>query len=289
MLNEDSDASEPEEEAQENIATLPTSVDEPPVQSVTNGDSSSDDDDDSSSDVIQPQLHTSTNGVTWDPLHIARVKPATAANVFRVKPGVHPAIRRRASISPYECWKLFIDNNMLRAIQTHTNREARKIDPNFSLTMKQLEAFIALQYTRGIYGKHHSVHFLWKKTYGPSIFRDTMAIDCFLEIKKFIRFDNKDRRRQRLIEDKFVHIREQLESFVTNCLFNYTPDWSLTIDEQLFPMKNRCPFIVYMPNKPDKFGMKFWILTEVDSKYVYNILPYVGALEREQRDGRPLA
>ena len=187
MLNEDSDASEPEEEAQEDIATVPTSVDAP-AQSVTDSDSSSDDDDDSSGNVIQPQLHTSTNGVTWAPLHIARVKPATAGNVFRVKPGVHPAIRRRTSISPYKCWKLFIDNNMLRAIQTHTNREARKIDPNFSLTMEQLEAFIAFQYTTGIYGKHHSVHFLWKKTYGPSIFRDTTAKDCFLEIKKFIRF-----------------------------------------------------------------------------------------------------
>ena len=82
MLNEDSDASEPDEEAQEDIATLPTSVDEPPAQSVTDSDSSSDDDDDSSSDVIQPQLHTSTNGVSWAPLHIARVKPASAANVF---------------------------------------------------------------------------------------------------------------------------------------------------------------------------------------------------------------
>ena len=29
--------------------------------------------------------------------------------------------------------------------------------------------------------------------------------------------------------------------------------------------------------------------TKVDSKYVYNILPYLGALERGQRDGRPLA
>ena len=152
----------------------------PPAQSVTDSDSSSDDDDDSSGNVIQPQLHTSTNGVTWAPLHIARVKPATAANVFRVKPDVHPAIRRRASISPYEFWKLFIDNNMPRAIQIYTNREARKFDPNFSLTMEQLEAFIALQYTRGIYGKYHSVHLLWKKTYGPSIFRDTTARNCFL-------------------------------------------------------------------------------------------------------------
>ena len=65
-----------------------------------------------------------------------------------------------------------------------------------------------------------------------------MVRDCFLEIKKFIRFDNKDRRRQRLTKDKFVHIREQLENFVTNCLFNYTPDSSLITDEQLFPTKN---------------------------------------------------
>ena len=98
MLNEDSDASEPEEEAQEDIATLPTSVDEPLAQSVIDSDSSSDDDD-SLGNVIQSQLHTSTSGVTWAPLHIARMKPATAANVFRVKPGVHPAIRHRTSIS----------------------------------------------------------------------------------------------------------------------------------------------------------------------------------------------
>ena len=162
------------------------------------------------------------------------MKPATAANVFRVKAGVHPAIRRRASISPYECWKIFIDNNMLRAIQTHINREARKTKSNFSLTMEQLEAFIALQYTRVIYENPHSVHFLWKKIYGLSIFRDTMALDCFLEIKKFIRFDNKDRWRQKLTEDKFIHICEQLESCVTHCLFNYTTDWSLTLNEQLF-------------------------------------------------------
>ena len=61
---------------------MPTSVDEPPAQSVTDSDSSSDDDDDSSGNVIQLQLHTSTNGVTWAPFHIARVKPATATNVF---------------------------------------------------------------------------------------------------------------------------------------------------------------------------------------------------------------
>ena len=82
MLNEDSDASEPEEEAQEDTDTVPTSVDEPPAQSVAVSDSSSDDDDYSSGIVIRLQLHKCTNCMTWAPFHIARVKPATAANVF---------------------------------------------------------------------------------------------------------------------------------------------------------------------------------------------------------------
>ena len=125
--------------------------------------------------------------------------------------------------------------------------------------------------------------------YGPPLFRETMSRSDFVEIKRFIRFDNKDCRSQRLVTDKFIHIREPMEALVSNCIKNYRPDWSLTVDEQLFPMKSRCPFIVFLPNKPVKFDMKFWILAEVSSKYVCNILPYLGALEKEQRNGRPLS
>lgn len=32
----------------------------------------------------------------------------------------------------------------------------------------------------------------------------------------------------------------------------------------------------YMPNKPDKFGIKFWILTDLETKYCLNIMPYLG-------------
>ena len=49
-----------------------------------------------------------------------------------------------------------------------------------------------------------------------------------------------------------------------------------TIDEQLFPTKVRCRFTQDMPNKPDKFGIKCWLASDVDSKYVINALPYLG-------------
>ena len=31
-----------------------------------------------------------------------------------------------------------------------------------------------------------------------------------------------------------------------------------------------------MPNKPDKFGIKYWILADVKSKYCLNAFPYCG-------------
>ena len=125
--------------------------------------------------------------------------------------------------------------------------------------------------------------------YGPPLFRKTMSRSDFVEVKRFIRFDNKDCQSQRLVTDKFIYICEPMEALVSNCIKNYRLDWSLTVDEQLFPMKNRCPCIVFMLNKPDKFGMNFWILAEVSSKYVCNILPCLGTLEKEQRNGRPLS
>ena len=41
-------------------------------------------------------------------------------------------------------------------------------------------------------------------------------------------------------------------------------------------------FIQYMPNKPDKFGIKFRMTVDVEAKYLYNSFPYLG--KDESRD-----
>ena len=56
----------------------------------------------------------------------------------------------------------------------------------------------------------------------------------------------------------------------------FKPNKHFTIDEQLLPCKSRCSFIQYMPKKPDKFGIKFWILADVETKYVCAGSPYLG-------------
>ena len=39
-----------------------------------------------------------------------------------------------------------------------------------------------------------------------------------------------------------------------------------------------------MPNKPDKFGIKFWLFCEVDSKKTLNGFPYLRKDELQAQD-----
>lgn len=39
-----------------------------------------------------------------------------------------------------------------------------------------------------------------------------------------------------------------------------------------------------MANKPDKFGIKFWVLADVDTKYMLNAFPYLGKDETRPND-----
>ena len=47
-----------------------------------------------------------------------------------------------------------------------------------------------------------------------------------------------------------------------------------------------CPFRIYMPSKPNPYGIKIWVLSDVNTKYTWNLQVYVGktgtAPERNQ-------
>ena len=106
-----------------------------------------------------------------------------------------------------------------------------------------------------------------------------MARNGFREILRFLRFDMRSTRSIRLQADKFAFVSDLWNKFVDNCISSYKPGPNITIDEQLFPTKARCRFTQYMPNKPDKFGIKFWLAVDVDTKYILNVIPYLGKEE----------
>ena len=124
--------------------------------------------------------------------------------------------------------------------------------------------------------KNTPIHQLWSREWGNPIFSNTISKDRFKELIKHLRFDNFFTRHERRQADKFCLISETWNDFIENCKRCYISSIDLTIDEQLFPCKTCCPFIHYMPKKPDKFGMKFWLLVDASSKYLCNGKPYFG-------------
>ena len=96
---------------------------------------------------------------------------------------------------------------------------------------------------------------------------------------RFLRFDIKSDRRRRLVEDKFFLASCLWICFIENSQKSYVPNIYLTVDEHLLPCKARCKFIQYIANKPDKFGLKFWMVVDAGSKYVYNGFLYLSKNE----------
>ena len=106
--------------------------------------------------------------------------------------------------------------------------------------------------------KNHPVAFLWSKNYRIPIFGETMPQNKLTKIMKYLRFDHKPNRiRKGPGADKFAPIQDIFTTFISMCKSKHTCDFFLTVIEQLMLLKSRCSFITFMPNKPDKYGIKF--------------------------------
>lgn len=64
--------------------------------------------------------------------------------------------------------------------------------------------------------------------------------------------------------------------FNNNCKNVYKSIDYLTIDEQLVAFRGNCPFRVYMPSKPAKYGIKIFALVSTSNFYATNLKVYVG-------------
>jgi hypothetical protein len=138
-------------------------------------------------------------------------------------------------------------------------------------------AFIGLLFIRGATAASKlELESLWSNTWGLPIFKDTMSRNEFRKIMAFLRFDEKSTGSERIGNDKFCMISEIWDRVISNGRCYFSPSPQLTVDEQLLPSKTRCPYTQYIPTKPDKFGIKFWVLCDRDTKFVLNIKPYLG-------------
>ena len=73
------------------------------------------------------------------------------------------------------------------------------------VALEELEKFIGLIITRGVFGqKSLPCSSLWNTSWICPMFNKTLSKNRFMKIKRFFRFDMKSARRRRLVEDSFA-------------------------------------------------------------------------------------
>jgi hypothetical protein len=117
---------------------------------------------------------------------------------------------------------------------------------------------------------------LFSSRFGIAVYRATMTKNRFIFLTKCLRFDDAATRGERRQTDRIAAIRQVWDHIVATSKKLYSPSDVLTVDEQLLGSYGKCGFRVYIPNKPDKNGIKIVMLCDAKSSYMINAEIYAG-------------
>ncbi|XP_069184484.1 piggyBac transposable element-derived protein 4-like [Procambarus clarkii] len=70
--------------------------------------------------------------------------------------------------------------------------------------------------------------------------------------------------------DKLIKVRSLMQYLLNRFKRIYIPNKKLSLDEGTMPWRGRLSFKTYNPNKPDKYGIRLYMLAEATSGYIYD-------------------
>lgn len=203
-------------------------------------------------------------------------------NIVTHLPGVIGAARN--AIDPYQCW-MHMFENIIEIVVENTNLYIDKIKSRYAhqedakpTNTSEIKAFIGLLYLAGVqHGGRRNLREFWQNDgMGSEIFVAAMAQRRFEFLVKCLRFDDTNTREIRKQQDKLSPVRNMIETFVDNCKSNYSVGELVTLDEMLLGFRGRCSFKIYIPNKPNKYGIKVFSVVDARTFYTHNLEIYVG-------------
>ena len=117
---------------------------------------------------------------------------------------------------------------------------------------------------------------MFSDSHGHPIFTATVFKNCFRVLYQCISFDDYSTSTEHWEADHFATVRKLFELFSQNCGLALIPDDLLSIDETLYPMKNRISFKQFNPNKPVKSGLLFKSINGARYPYSFVSTQYCG-------------
>ena len=234
---------------------------------------------------------------TWDTNFATNRRRTDRANLLTERAGVRGDARNVSN--EVDAFKLFISDDMITEIAQRTTEkleeEKVRLQTTWSESTRQqkkhlyspvdhdeMAAFLGLNIMRGFYSDL-TMQQLFDTATGPSVFKATMGGGRFSTILKNLTFDDRNSRTERKKGDKFCHIRDLFNLLDENLRRHFAPSECVTVDESLVRFRGRCPFRMYLPSKPGKYGILFRTVADATFRYMWKIWPYSGRPEAPER------
>lgn len=232
---------------------------------------------------VNNTLLSKDKSIEWKRVPSTQQGRKASCNVISNTPGPTRYATSRIH-DEYTSFLLYFPPPLEKIILDNTNIEGKRIyeDNWHGVDSIEMHAYFGLLLLAGVYKSHNeSTESLWNADTGRNIFRATMSLQRFKIISRAIRFDNRETRAGRRERDKLAAIRELWDKWIEILPKLYNPGEFVTVDEQLVAFRGKCPFRQYMPSKPAKYGIKFWVLCDNATSYAWNIQIYTGKLPGE--------
>ena len=220
---------------------------------------------------------------TWHRHHASehRLPPALPRFPFTGNCGIHFQ-GNFLEMTPFDYLSLFFDQRIIDLVIEETNRYAEQIGQRDSawrsVTEAEVWVFFGMQMLMGIV-KLPQEEMNWSKDelYERPIFQKLMSLKRWRKIKQYMHFTNNESfDPDTHPNSKLYKIYEVNSLFTENIIKCYTPNQDLSIDESLMLFKGRLGWVQYIPLKRSRFGVKYFLLCEAKTGYVYRMIIYVG-------------
>ena len=217
----------------------------------------------------------------WYQLPVDNLQPAPPPFPFTGDPGLS-ILGNVSEMNPLDFFSLFITDELVDLVCRETNKFATQTaarDVNWRpVTSSEMYVFFALNMLGGII-KTPDLEMQWSKHHllQQPIYGSIMPLKRYLKIKQYLHFvdnqtydeENHPNPKLHKIYDVYSMLQEKFQSV-------YTPERDVSIDESLMLYKGRLGWVQYIPMKRSRFGIKYYMLCESSSGYVWKFMIYVG-------------
>ena len=178
--------------------------------------------------------------------------------------------------TPLKYFKEFFDNELIELLVDQTNLYSMQCnDKSINVDCDEMEQYLGILITMSIV-KLPQARMYWSHETRIPLVADVMSVNRFEKIRQFLHFNDNNTalEKDHPDHDKLFKVRPVIESVLSKCK-EIPQEETHSIDEQIIPTKGRTGLRQYMPNKPNKWGIKVWARCGV-SGLVYDFEIYTG-------------